>query len=1007
MSFKRNKLRDAISIALCVSATTLMSSASAFAQDTAATTDEAKELETIQVTGSRIRRVDSETASPVLAIDRAAIEKSGKLTLGDLIQELPNIAGAPTNPQVNNGGGTGISAIELRGLNSQRTLVLINGRRAINGTGVGADINAIPASAVERIEVLSSGASAVYGSDAVAGVVNFILRTDYQGMEASVDTGISSRGDGFRRGASFTWGQTTDRGNVTAGVNYNKFDKILAGNREFSKDAVYLYYGYVFAGGSSRIPSGRASLPAGFLQDTNGDGIGDTPFGCGNVMRIPGQPGTTTGDYRCYTAADAYNYQPENLILTPQERFNAFALGNYAITDKLTAFVELYQNNTTSQFNIAPLPFDTTSDGVLISADNIYNPFGIDFGDNGTTAFLYRTRFNALGQRLGAYKTSTQQGILGVKGVFGDTWQWDVAYNYGHYSQITKSRGYVYYQGLVNALGPSFIDPVTGDPTCGTLAAPIANCTPLNIFNLEDPNAVAVLQQNVVTPIYNDTYIMRSYEANANGEIFDLPAGAANLAVGLSHRSEYDHYDVDFVAITTGEDGTCFISQEACSTPQRGGYNVGEAYAEMFLPLLKDAPFAKSLNVILGSRYSDYSNFGDTVNSKLAVEWKPIEDLLVRGTVSEVFRAPTINDIFAGAAGNAPNFDDKCVGYGADPDLVVDPITGAVISDGPLTPADDPRFAAEANACGAPTGATNIPLTGITASGNSQTTGVLSGAAVAGYDLQPEEGKSFNFGFVWDPGFLPGFSAAVDYWRIYLNQAITQLDAQQVLGICLQDQAHPFCNFIHRSVDGQVAFIQQPTVNIGRYDVKGVDLSLKYRMPETSWGKFSFGLDATRLLQFDVNTNPDDPTTNVTNLLGTYNRSYGNYPAWRALFSVAWTMGDWNVGLKTRYIGKSQVGRFEDEISADPRCDFNNPTETNPGGTPFCVVLPISSQVTTNLSAGYNFSAINSRVDFGIDNVTDKQPPLLYQNNVINANTDVNTYDTIGRYYWAKFTVKW
>ena len=205
--------------------TTLAGTGVAFAQDAAATpagtdADQAKTLDRIEVTGSRIRRVDAENASPVVTIDRQAIEKTGKLTIGDLVQELPNIAGAATNPNVNNGGGTGASTIDLRGLGSQRTLVLINGRRVVHTGGAdgGADVNAIPASAVERIEVLTVGASSVYGSDAIAGVVNFIMRKDFEGMQASVDYGISSRQDGQRTGGSFTFGQTGEKGNVIAGV---------------------------------------------------------------------------------------------------------------------------------------------------------------------------------------------------------------------------------------------------------------------------------------------------------------------------------------------------------------------------------------------------------------------------------------------------------------------------------------------------------------------------------------------------------------------------------------------------------------------------------------------------------------------------------------------------------------------------------------------------------------------------------------------------------------------
>ncbi|MGA8276611.1 MAG: TonB-dependent receptor plug domain-containing protein, partial [Rhodanobacteraceae bacterium] len=270
-------------------------------------TQQGEKLETITVTGSNIRRVDIETANPVITIDRAQIEQSGKLTIGDLVQELPSIAGAATNPQVNNGGGAGSSTVSLRGLGSNRTLILIDGQRVLNN-----DINTIPASVVERIEVLKDGASSVYGSDAIGGVVNFIMRKDYQGAEFTGDYGISDKDDGERKGASITIGQTTDRGSVVAGLNYNKFDAVSAGARDFSRNALYYYslYGGAFAGGSSRTPTGRIFLPSN-LQNQ---------FGCGSVTRIAGTSGGSLSDYRCFTGSDFYNYQPLNVILTPQER---------------------------------------------------------------------------------------------------------------------------------------------------------------------------------------------------------------------------------------------------------------------------------------------------------------------------------------------------------------------------------------------------------------------------------------------------------------------------------------------------------------------------------------------------------------------------------------------------------------------------------------------------------------------------------------------------------------
>jgi outer membrane receptor protein involved in Fe transport len=973
-------LRSALRLAsLPVGIATALAAPHAFAQDTtpAATApvttapaeQEPTTLDRIEVTGSRIRRVDAEDASPVITLDREAIEKTGKLTIGDLVQELPNIAGAATNPQVNNGGGTGASTIDLRGFGSERTLVLVNGRRVVHqgGTDGGADVNAIPASAVERIEVLTVGASSVYGSDAVAGVVNFIMRKDFEGMQASIDYGISDRDDGQRTGGSFTFGQVGEKGNIIAGVNYNKFNAISSGDRDFSAHATYLYSGSVSVRGSSRNPRGRITLT---------DAQAAT-FGCATVTRIPGASGATLADYRCYSgAADSYNYQAVNLVVTPQERTNAFFLGNYQMTDDTNAFVEYYHNKTSANFAIAALPFDALGDAVLISADNYYNPFGVDFGRDAAGTVegnQFLTRWTSVGQRRSLYATSTDQLVAGVEGFLGDTWKWDFALNYGHISQQNQSYGYMDYAGLAQALGPSFLD-TDGVVKCGAPGAIVGNCTPLNVFNIEDPATLATLSAYEARPIYTTTYVQRGFEANASGELFNMPAGAAQLAFGAAWRREYQRSEVDYIAIARA-DGTCLISQEACGSPITGSFNVGELYAELFLPLLKDVPFAHTLNLTLGSRYSNYSNFGNTTNSKAQLEWRPLDDLLFRATVAEVFRAPSIGDLFAGPQGNAPQATDPCVGYTNDP--------------------------AHANACGAPTGATNIPAGGITSTGLGQTTGVVSGSVAAGYDLQPESGKSFDWGVVYDPNWLPGFSVSLDYWRLYLNDTITTIGAQTVLTACYNNNSSPFCDFINRFQSGQINFIAQPTVNLGRLDSKGWDLALRYKLPDTAWGSWTMGFDGTYIAQADRDIDTTEPNDAVLHLGGTFNKDFGNYSRVRARAFVNWGMGDWSASWRTRYVGGFDVGSddFRQGTTADGHgCD--------PDAPQFCYALPFSSYVIHSFNVGYALPSVNSRFEFGVDNVFDKQPPLLYQNNVLNANTDVNTFDTVGRYYWGRYTVK-
>ncbi len=345
-----------------------------------------QQLETITVTGSNIRRVDIETSNPVITIDRAAIQKTGKLTLGDLVQQLPAVTGPNTNPQVNNSGGTGSSSIGLRGLGSPRTLVLINGHRYLSG-----DPNSIPANMVERIEVLTDGASSVYGSDAVAGVVNFILRSDYQGAEFSTNYGISDKDDGESQGYQFTFGQTSDKGSIMAGISYNTVKQVLAGHRDFSKNSVSLYgtnglspYGQAY--GQQRPaaplvvrPHRRSAMSRSRTRsqtcfpDATRTSWRVIPARPDRTLRLTTIATSTIGT--ATTPSDKYNFATVNLVLTPQERTGLFLNGNYKLTDNVEVYASVMHNKTSSAFQLAPDPL-TTSGGLQISADSYYNPFG-------------------------------------------------------------------------------------------------------------------------------------------------------------------------------------------------------------------------------------------------------------------------------------------------------------------------------------------------------------------------------------------------------------------------------------------------------------------------------------------------------------------------------------------------------------------------------------------------------------------------------------------------------
>ena len=999
-----NKLSSAVRLALTLGTVAAAGTLTANAQDTgntANTNQKSQALETIVVTGSNIRRVDIETSNPVVTIDSAAIQSTGKLTLGDIVQSLPGVVGSNENPQINNGGGSGSSTVGLRGLGAQRTLILIDGHHVLNR-----DINAIPAAAVERVEVLSTGASAVYGSDAIGGVVNVILKKNYQGAEFSVDYGISDRDDGQRKGYHFIFGQTSDKGSIMAGIDYNKYDSVLQGNRKFSQNSVSLYgtnglspYApsplHSFVGGSTFASHLFIQLPSGPIKDH---------YGCNTVALNTGASGQNPlTDYHCFVnvgtatnPSDKYNYATVNLLMTPQERTNLFVSGTYHLTDNIDTYFTAIHNKTSSGFQLAPALYGDFY-GAKISQYNMYNPFGVNFGAhfNGSLpgALGYRSRLVGAGNRAERSNNTTDQVSAGFKGsfnIFGQDWNWEAGVDYGHLSTMLTTLGLPNQALLNQAAGPSML--VNGVPTCvatpGDPTTAIAGCVPYNAFDPTSPEAVAVLH-SVASPALTNVYqIERVEHVDLNGGVFDLPAGTAQLAVGAVHRREYRNSVVDPVLLINPATGNCTLGSQ-CSSTTQGGYNVKEVYGELFLPVLKDLPFVNSLNVTLGDRYSKYNTFGSTNNWKIGVEFKPIEDLLLRGTVAKVFRAPQIGDVFGNPLSDAPK-------------LATDPCDHITVAN---------------PACA------NVPLDGSfvdqQVASNQQIKGVATGNSYAkqfspSIGIGAEHGSSFDWGFVYSPHWVEGLSVSADIWRVYLNDTITNVGAQVVLNNCFYGLS-AYCPFITRDSGGQIAQIIEPTANLGRTDVKGADFSVKYRLPQFSFGQFSVGLDATYLAQYNQQTAPGTPANSTYTDAGHF-LPFGSaqqaacpsaggvclFPRWKALASVNWNWGPWDASWRMRYTGKFRMGSKSPSQDVFPagKCYFGD----------FCSIhgLEYKYGATTynDVQVGYNIEPINTRVDLGIDNLSDKQPPFLYANNTLNANTDPNDFDMMGRYYWARLTVK-
>jgi iron complex outermembrane recepter protein len=943
-------------------------------------------LQEVVVTGSRIRRVEAETANAMLVIDQKQIQDSGYSTVGDLLQRIPSISGSATNPSLNNGGGFGESTVELRGLDAKRTLILVDGRRqGIVGSADATDVNQIPLNLIDHVEVLKEGAGATYGSDAVGGVVNFITRNDVEGVEIGADYGKTTHNDGPQHSVNVIFGKTLDNFRFEAGGNYFYQKAVYAGARDYSKYALYLYGGSygAYKSGSSRSPTGRISLPGAIPASAGGGFVPGSlaaNYGCGSVTRIGptngqgGAPGTSLADYRCFTNADHYNYQPYNLLTTPVQRSQAFTKMSYDINDYATAYGNFTFSHTHSNSEEASLPFDSPVDDVVISKNNIYNPFGIDFGGISGANEAALWRLSGLGDRVFIADTNTAVMNLGVKGKTGlSDWTYDLNVGYSRLDQTQSQGGYYLKSAMQAAVGPSFYaSPTTGlqvpagTPgavlTCGTQAIPIGNCTPLNIFNIFAPGQQAVLNSLAATVVNIDSSSYKNASLDFNGTIIPLPAGDLKAAVGFTYQGTEGDFNPSTLAIASPPLYLqCQVSNEACTGRTAGHYDSKEEYVEFFVPILKDLPGVKALNVDLGARHSGYSLFGNTTKSEFKVEYRPVKDILVRGTWAQVFRVPTITDLFASPVNTSVTFNDPCqnltsAGLAANPNLAL-----ACKGVAPNTGFKEPN-------------------------------GQITGLNLAGPDLKPETGTVKTVGVVFDPSFLPGFSIDIDYWKYDLKSVITLLDSNYSANQCVATGSPYFCGLINRYTSGpqsgQILVFQNPTTNLGSLSTDGVDLSIHYALRNTPIGAFNFSADITDTMSYLSIAAPGAAPQQIA---GTFNKQFGNYARYRGLAQMGWSGFGAEALVTAQYIHHLNV--------TDP--SVVGVTATGAVYPP----LYIGSVMYWNMSAGYNF-VTKTKVLVSVQNLFDKQPPIFYQNNVTNANTDVSTYDTIGRRWLLSFTQK-
>ncbi|HEV8693971.1 MAG TPA: TonB-dependent receptor plug domain-containing protein, partial [Lysobacter sp.] len=481
MTLKTTKLRDAISFALAVG--TIAGTSTAIAQEKQVT-----ELDRVEVTGSRIKRVDTETSQPVLTLSRKDIEASGVTSIGDVVQQI-STSGSALNTTFNN-GGNGQTQIDLRNLGSNRTLVLVNGRRWVTGIGGAVDLNTIPIAAVERVEVLKDGASALYGSDAIAGVVNIITRQDFDGASASALIGTTDEGDGTQQAYDFVIGSSGEKSSVMLGANYVKQEPVFAGDREISKVPAFgLPATNVFAGASSTSRFGRYDWAGNPGQSTLIDGA---PGCANNEVCDPSH----AADLRRFSLAnDGFNFAPENYLSTPQERIGLFGQARYDLADWVSFKAEALYNERRSEQYLAPQPlaFGSTLPAGFnsptslsytfdVSQYSMYNPIGQD-------VTRVQKRMPTFSPRRFNQDVDTFRFVAGFDGTFEVAdrfFAWDVGYNYSDNQETDISYGLQNLARVRDAVGPSMIDPATLRPICvrtpGDASTVIQGCVPLNLF---------------------------------------------------------------------------------------------------------------------------------------------------------------------------------------------------------------------------------------------------------------------------------------------------------------------------------------------------------------------------------------------------------------------------------------------------------------------------------------------------------------------------------------------
>ncbi|HEU4730917.1 MAG TPA: TonB-dependent receptor [Kofleriaceae bacterium] len=916
--------------------------------------------EVISVTGSTVEHKLFTGRAPVSVVTRADLDASGRATLGDILQALPAQSNAG-NAQVN-AGGDGTTRINLRGLGAPRTLVLLNGRRVVNG-GPGADaavdINAIPLAVIERVEILKDGASALYGADAVGGVVNLITRPRFDGTDVSLLTSTSQRGDGTEYDASFVTGFTTSdkRTYLVLSGGYQRHDPVFAGDRGFST----FQDSYDFA---SRTEARNASLAApGGRLDVSSIGVagmpgGVHPPGCGSEVCKP----DGNGGWADFAAPrDLYNDAAANYLYTPSSRYNVFASAGNRLGDNAALFLELLYLHRKSDRRLSPVAF--TADAP-ISKDSLYNPFGGDILD-------YRRRFVELGPRQFIDDIGSSRFVFGITGNVPassgllEDWSYEVSYNYGDTEESGTTTGQLLKHRVADALGPSMLDasgvPICvrtpGDPTSQIVysrtSAGTVPCVPLNL--LAPAGSIRLDQLKNLT--YDDAATgansMNTLLVTAGGRVAELPDhGDISLSVGGDYRREVGTRVPASVA-SVGDD----YSTDNVARPTEGRFRIFEGFGELAIVPISGHPIAQRVEIDLGARALRHSRFGSSLTYKAGGLFRTIQGIALRATYATAFRAPSVSDLFGGQVERTPAAEDPC------------DTRPPSVGDGAKTL--DPMVQAQCTAQGVPVGSKFT---------TSQQLSVIGGNP----DLKAETAATASIGVVLEPPQVKGLALTADYWHIVIDDAIETLGVQTIFANCYDRGIASYCDQIHRDpITHRISPVDQLLQNVTRTTTSGVDLALWYDTRLGELGRIHTGVEGQYLLRYDLDT-----SRQVIHGVGYYD--LGVYPRYKANLSSRWAHPSGaSAGFSLRY-----VGSYQECAGNDCNLEQNLARASR----------DVDRYVKLDLFGGHDFRSGfgRSTLQLGVNNVFDATPPVVY--NAAAANSDAATYDFVGRMVYVRLS---